>query len=246
MDPYIETIVSFFLGLPREGPGDDRYREHLFSLLDLPPSPRVADMGCGTGAASLVLARLGATITAVDRVPEFLDRLTLRAERAGLADRIRTLEASMDAIPPGYGPFDLIWSEGAVYSVGFDLGLSAWRELLAPGGYVVVSEMSWLVDDPPRGVREYWERAYPGMRTISENEGAVRAAGYHWLGSVLLPVEAWETFFIPQHERIAEWRGRAMTTREADLVREVEEEIRLFETFPGVFGYVFYLMRRAD
>lgn len=246
MDPYLETLVSFFLGLPREGPGDNRYTEHIFSLLDLPRSPRVADMGCGSGASSLVLARQGAHITAVDQVPEFLRQLARRVEHEGLSGRVRTMEASMDRVPAAAGPFDLVWSEGSVYTVGFDRGLAAWRDLLVPGGYVVVSEMSWLVDDPPAEAREYWKAAYPGLRSIAENEKAVRAAGYRWIGSVLLPDAAWEAFYVPQRERLAEWNNRTLTAHEADLVREVEEEMRLFAAHRTTYGYVFYLMRRKD
>ncbi|KAF5063395.1 Methyltransferase domain protein [anaerobic digester metagenome] len=246
MTSYLETIVSFMLGLPREGPGDDRYTEHLYALLALPPSPRVADMGSGSGAATLVLARLGADVTAVDLVPEFLQRLARRAEREGLSDRVRTMAVSMDAVPADVGPFDLIWSEGALYTIGFDRGLTVWRDLLVPEGYVVVSEMSWLVDDPPAEAWEYWRTAYPGMRSVAENEAAIRAAGYRWLGSVLLPDEAWEAFYVPQRERLAEWKNRALSAREEDLVREVEEEMRLSAAHRTAYGYVFYLMRRED
>ncbi|MGE5484827.1 MAG: hypothetical protein ACM3X4_07420 [Ignavibacteriales bacterium] len=38
--------------------------------------------------------------------------------------------------------FDLIWSEGAIYIMGFGNGLTAWKPLLRRGGYVVVSELS--------------------------------------------------------------------------------------------------------
>jgi SAM-dependent methyltransferase len=243
MDPYIETIVRFFLPLPREGPGDDRYTEHLYRLLNLPENPRAIDMGAGSGAATLILARLGVSVTAVDMVPEFLAHLRTRVVQEGLDDRVRTLETSMDAVPETEGPFDLIWSEGAVYNIGFDAGIRIWRRLLAPGGYIVVSEMTWLVDNPPIEVRTYWESQYSGMRTVSENEAAIASAGYQWMGSLLLPAGAWEDFYEPQRSRVMEWKARAMTPDEANLIEEVEEEMRIFEMYHSVYGYVFYLMR---
>ena len=242
-DPRFAALLRFFEGLPRQGPGDDRYTEHLYALLDLPPAPRTADLGSGSGAASLVLARLGAEVTAVDIHRPFLAQLEATAAAAGLGERVRTLTASMDDLPAGTGPFDLVWSEGAVYIIGFDRGLALWRDLVVPGGYLVVSEMTWLEDDPPEGAKGYWEKAYPAMRTVAENEAAVRAAGYAWLGSVRLPDATWETFFRPQRERCAEWRARGPTPEEAAAIEEIEEEIRLFEAYPEAFGYVFYLMR---
>ena len=62
---------------------------------------RVADIGCGTGASALLLGeRLDAHITAVDLFPAFVEELIRRAENRGGADRIPTMEASMDAYPP--------------------------------------------------------------------------------------------------------------------------------------------------
>lgn len=57
---YVELFHQFFESLPRQGPGDDRYTETLYRLLpNLPKDPKIADMGCGTGAQTLVLAKPG-------------------------------------------------------------------------------------------------------------------------------------------------------------------------------------------
>ena len=243
--PQLEAVLRFFEGLPREGPGDDRITRHLYGLLtDLPARPRAADMGSGSGAATLVLAREGAMVTAVDMLSALLERLERKVVAAGLNERVRTLRASMLEVPVSKEPFDLIWSEGAAYAVGFERALNTWRELLRPGGYVVASEMSWLVDDPPAEVRDYWTVAYPGIRTVEQNLRVVAGAGYRWLGSFLLPDAAWEEFYAPQRVRCREWRARPMSPEEEELVREVEEEIRLHEAYRSVYGYVFYLVQR--
>ena len=152
-------------------------------------------MGSGSGAATLALARAGARVTAVDLSPLLLQRLNERIVGEALTESVRTLQTSMDAVPEDEGPFDLIWSEGAIYNVGFDAGLRAWRHLLAPGGYVVVSDLSWLVDDPPREVQTFWRAAYPGMRSVVANAAACGAAGYRWLGSIRLPDASWDAFY---------------------------------------------------
>ena len=51
--------------------------------------------------------------------------------------------------------FDVIWSEGAIYLIGFELGLAKLKEFVKPGGYVTVSEAVWLDPDPPREVVEF-------------------------------------------------------------------------------------------
>jgi cyclopropane fatty-acyl-phospholipid synthase-like methyltransferase len=110
---------------PRQGPGGDDETRLAIELSGLKGSPNleIADMGCGTGASTRVLAReLDARITAVDFLPEFLARLEAAAAREGLADRIATLAAAMDELPFAEASYDAIWSEGAIYNIGFAAG----------------------------------------------------------------------------------------------------------------------------
>ncbi|HUT39696.1 MAG TPA: class I SAM-dependent methyltransferase, partial [Methanoregula sp.] len=75
----------------------------------LPKNAQVLDIGCGTGAQTRDLAELtSGTITAVDNYQPFLDTVTARAQKNGIVERIRTVNASMDALPFKKGQFDLI------------------------------------------------------------------------------------------------------------------------------------------
>ncbi len=243
-DAHQEMLLRFVATLPREGPGDDRFTAQLYGLLpDLPGRPRTADMGSGSGAAALTLARAGARVTAVDLASGLLQRLNERAAREGLAGRVRTLKVSMDAVPEDEGPFDLVWSEGSVYTIGFDVALRSWRDLLVPGGYVVVSDLSWLVEEPPQEVRTFWSAAYPGMRTVAMNIAACTAAGYRWLGAACLPDTARDAFYSAMRMRCREWRSRGATPDEAGVIAEVEEELRIHASYPTTYGHVFYLMQ---
>ena len=70
---------------------------------------RAIDLGCGTGANSLFLAEHGFTVTGVDFSRVAVDRATVDADAAGLADRARFLVADVTAnrIDGAEGPFDL-------------------------------------------------------------------------------------------------------------------------------------------
>lgn len=137
MSDSLQLLIDLHLPAERQGPGSPACTEQAIALagLDSDTPLRIADMGCGTGASSLVLARhLNAQITAVDFLEPFLDELVVRAKAQGLADRIEPLCASMDQLPFEDDQFDVIWSEGAVYNMGFEKGVADWHRFLKPGG----------------------------------------------------------------------------------------------------------------
>ncbi len=61
------------------------------------------------------------------------------------------------------GPFDLIWSAGALYFLGVTDGLTGWRAALAPGGAVAFSEPCFFTDTPSDAARAFWD-GYPDDR----------------------------------------------------------------------------------
>lgn len=242
---YVELFHQFFESLPRQGPGDDRYTETLYRLLpNLPKDPKIADMGCGTGAQTLVLAKAGGIVTGVDLYQPFLTILAENADKLGLKGRISTMRSSMDAVPLDAGPFDLIWSEGAVYIIGFEQGLQSWFPLLKPGGYVVVSEICWLVDNPPKELRTHPAPEITNMQTVEMNVAKLKKIGYRWIGSVLLPHEAWDTFDAHQDEMIAQWRKDKSNPMVERVLSDIEKENELFKRYRGAYGDVFFLMQK--
>ena len=140
-DPRLfEIFLDVQHGLPRQGPGCEASTRAALALCrGLPARPAVLDVGCGPGMQTVALAQAcDGVITAVDTGREYLDQLRTRAEAAGVADRIETLTADMTALPFDPARFDLIWSEGAAYVMGFAAALSAWRRFLKPGGFIAV------------------------------------------------------------------------------------------------------------
>jgi serine/threonine-protein kinase HipA len=150
----------------------------------------------------------------------------------------------MDALDDPPGSYDLIWSEGAIYLIGFERGLRLWKPLLGPGGYACVTEASWLTDQPPEGAREFWDQGYPDMGTMAENIERAQSAGFESLGAFALPRSDWEVgLYEPLRARIEELRGEAEL---ASIIEETEQEIRLFEEYGDSYGYVFYILRSND
>ncbi len=249
-----QTLFSLMMDLHREGqrqgPGSDEETRRALELarLDGVEGLRVADIGCGTGASTRVLAsRLpGARITAVDLFPEFLEILEHQAQAVGVAGQIETLAASMDALPFEPESLDLIWSEGAIYNMGFVAGLKAWLPFLRPGGVMAVSEITWLRPDPPAEIREHWNAEYPEIATAPEKIAILERAGYDLLGYLVLPPSNWiDNYYAPTEARMPAFLERHADTPEAQELAAMErEEADLYRRYQDWFSYGFYVARR--
>jgi ubiquinone/menaquinone biosynthesis C-methylase UbiE len=248
------TLPDFFFeihkDLPREAPGDDASTAQAYALLPkLPDHPQVLDVGCGTGAQTLVLARLsGGQITAVDTHKPFLKALNVKAAQQGLAGRISTLPISMKEMNFSMRSFDLIWSEGAIYIMGFDEGLREWKRLLKPGGCIAVTECSWFKPNPPEELRAFWEANYPAMRSVEDNLASIKRLGYQVLGWFALPESSWwDNYYHPLQQRVAALRAQYAHDAEAVRLLDTElEEIDLYQRYAEWYGYAFYVMHKAE
>jgi len=99
-------------------------------------------------------------ITGIDLFPIFIDLFNGNAEKLNLKDRVRGIVESMDNLPFQEEELDLIWSEGAIYNIGFNRGLNEWWKFLKIGGYIAVSEVSWFTEERPAEIDAFWMDAY--------------------------------------------------------------------------------------
>jgi SAM-dependent methyltransferase len=250
LDPDARRMARFFQvfeSLPRGGPGDpESTRRALAMITDLPAQPRVLDLGCGPGAGSSNLANLtGGRVTALDLHTPFVVQQASAARAAGLSHRLDPVCADMRALPFAPGAFDLVWSEGAVYVVGFEAGLREWRPLLAPGGHVAVSEVCWTRPSPPPECAAFWEQEYPAIRDVADRLAAMAACGYDTVGHFTLPAASWwDDYYRPLEAKLARFRERHRGEDDAEsLADQVGREIDVWRRFSAWYGYEFFVAR---
>lgn len=241
-----DPVDLLFGGMEKLGPGSDADTLHLLELLPESPLRLVVDAGCGTGRQTLVLAReLGARIHAIDLHQPFLDDLVVRAREAGLAHLVDARCMDMKHIPEVFRGVDLLWSEGAAYHIGFRNALSTWAGAFAMRGLVVVSELCWLKETPPREVTEFFQSGYPDMQSVPQNVAAAESEGYRVLATHTLPRETW----VEGYYDVLAPRAQALLDHPDPSVRdfaaETVQEIAVFDRSDDSYGYVFFALQRT-
>ena len=250
MDDY-KLLIDLHKQGHRQGPGGDAETETALNMaiVDRTAPLKVADIGCGTGASTLVLANLlNAQITAVDFLQEFLDVLKEKAESMGVADRISTLACSMDNLPFADEELDVIWSEGAIYNIGFEKGVADWRRYLKMGGLLVASEITWITDSRPQEIHDHWDSEYPEIDVASAKLRVLEKHGYSPIGYFVLPEHCWlDQYYRPMQASFEDFLFRNGNSEEArEIVAAEQREIDLYKTYKDYISYGVYIAKKTE
>jgi SAM-dependent methyltransferase len=142
--------------------------------------------------------------------------------------------------------WDLIWSEGAIYNIGFERGLREWRRFLKPDGYLVVSEACWFTEQRPDEIERFWVDAYPEIDTLANKPRQVQQAGYLPVSMFILPETCWtDHFYTPQVSHQQQFLQHAGNAAAASLVAEQRREAELYDRYKAYYGYSFFIAKKV-
>jgi SAM-dependent methyltransferase len=245
----LELIIDLHRNAERQGPGSEKETLKALEYIHLPVDQwlQVADIGCGTGGQTLTLAQeMNAQVTAIDIFPEFLEALNSRAEQRGLTHKIETMTKSMDDLPFPEEKFDIIWSEGAIYNIGFENGIKKWKEYLKTGGYLAVSEITWITNSRPKEIEAFWHAEYERIDTASNKIKILEANDYTLAGYFYLQQESWlENYYLPIEQEFDDFLVRNDHSLMAkQVVQQYKDEIALYHKFKDYYSYGFYVARK--
>jgi SAM-dependent methyltransferase len=143
-DPW-DAAAATFDDEPDHGLRDPAVRAAWEGTLlpHLPAAPaRVADLGCGTGSLSVLLARAGYTVTGLDLSGRMVAAARAKAHRAAVSMTVRQGDAS--APPLAHASFDVVLARHVLWVFTDPVAvLTRWVSLLAPAGRLVLVEGRW-------------------------------------------------------------------------------------------------------
>jgi len=191
-----------------------KYSRKAFKMIPEIDKPRILDIGCGSGVSTLELARLtDGEITGLDIDQKALDRLNEKIEKAGLSYRFQVLHCSLLDMEFPDESFDIIWSEGSIFVLGFEKGLQEWRRLIRPDGFMVVHDE---------------------MGNVKKKIEQISKSGYELLGYFILDTDIWrDEYFTPLEKLINETRKKHNDVREIyGVLNQAQSEVDFFKKYP--------------
>ncbi len=218
------SIIDLFLTLDRAGPGDAESLRWALDVAQTPDDARVLDAGCGTGAdtGTLIHAVPRGRVVALDAAEAFIDVV------AGKYPQAEAVAGDMLVPPPG--PYDLIWSAGAVYNTGVAAALSAWRPHLAPRGRVAFSDLRWTGMERPQAVVDFFASEGVTLSDCDALEAEIAQAGWRVLGARWVGRAGWAAYYEPLEAQLANERDEA-------LVEAFKSEINCWKLHGDSYDY---------
>jgi ubiquinone/menaquinone biosynthesis C-methylase UbiE len=119
----------------------DAWRRLLRSVLPEPPAD-VADLGCGTGSLTILLAQEGYGVLGIDLSEKMVEAANLKASRVGVDVTFRRGDAARPEIPPS--SLDAVVVRHVTWALAApDDAVRRWAPLLRDGGRLVLIEGRW-------------------------------------------------------------------------------------------------------
>jgi len=142
---YWDSEAAVFDAAPDHGLQDPAVRDAWAALLLplLPPVPaRVADLGCGTGTLTLLMAQAGHLVSGLDLAPRMVAVARGKIAAAGVVADVVVGDASSPPWQPG--TFDAVLTRHVLWALADpEAALATWIDLLAPGGRLILIEGRW-------------------------------------------------------------------------------------------------------
>jgi SAM-dependent methyltransferase len=159
-----ENVRDYFgflanLGMTKHFGSMEATRE-LVALCRIESGQYVLDVGCGVGATPCYLAKAAdCRVVGVDLLERMIEQSRARAKAEGVEDRVEFTVADARNLPFEDNLFDAVIMESLnVFFKDRREAMSEYKRVTRPGGYVGMTEMTWLKPPSPE-LEDYFKQA---------------------------------------------------------------------------------------
>ena len=203
-----------------------KYTRRAFRMLPKLDKPRILDIGCGSGVPTMELARLGqGEVIGIDIDQPALAKLNRKIKEAGFSDQVQAVNCSILDMSFPDESFDIIWSEGAIFAIGFERGIREWKHLLKANGFMVIH-------DEKGNVQEKLEQIFK--------------CGYRLLGHFILSEDTWRTeYFAPLEKLVAKYQtSYTDDPQKLEELSQARRELEMFKSHPERNSSVYFVIQK--
>jgi ubiquinone/menaquinone biosynthesis C-methylase UbiE len=203
-----------------------KYTRKAFRMLPKFDKPRILDIGCGSGTPTMELARLGqGEVIGIDIDQPALGKLNRKIREAGFTSRVQAVNCSILDMSFPDESFDIIWSEGSIFVIGFEKGLREWKRFLKPNGFMVIHD----------------EKG-----NIEEKIEQISKCGYKLLGYFVLSQNTWwAEYFAPLEKLVAKYQRSYTDDPQAlEELNQARRELEMFRNNPERNNSVYFVIQK--
>lgn len=99
----------------------------------------------------------------------------------------------------------------------------------------------WLTSKPSEGAINYWKSDYPDIQTVDTRKSQIAKLGYELKHTFTLSEQAWKNYYEPLQERLNEVASKM---KESQAVIDIQNEVNLYKSKLGEFGYQFFIVQK--
>jgi ubiquinone/menaquinone biosynthesis C-methylase UbiE len=203
-----------------------KYTRRAFRMLPKLDKPRILDVGCGSGVPTMELTRLGqGEVIGIDIDQPALDKLNRKIKEAGFSNQVQVVNGSILDMSFPDENFDIIWSEGSIFVIGFERGIRAWKRFLKPNGFMVIHDEKGNIEEK--------------LEQISK-------CGYMLLGYFVLSQDTWRAeYFAPLEKLVA--KAQTIHTDDPQALEELNQarrELEMFRNNPERNNSVYFVIQK--
>ncbi len=172
------------------------------------------------------LARLGqGEVIGIDIDQPALDKLTLKIKEAGFSNRVQAVNCSILGMVFPDDSFDIIWSEGSIFVIGFERGIQEWNRFLKPNGFMVIHDEKGNVEEKLEQISNY---------------------GYKLRGYFILSEDIWWTeYFAPLEKLVAKWQtSYTEDPYTLEELNQAQRELEMFKNNPERNNSVYFVIQK--
>ncbi len=221
----------------------------LVSLLDLPESPSMVDLCCGKAELLLRLVEQTQGLgLGVDLSRAFITEGQERAATRGISDRVRLVCSDVNAYPFEPGSHDLAMRIGGADHAGaFGDQVARLRDLVRPGGSVLIADVYWRKEPPAERFSPFMREDGPmRLEFHAEKAAILQANGLDLLYTMTSTEDEWDHYEGLCIRAVERWavENPGDPRRESVLARARDAYGDYLAWRREYLGFGFYLARR--